>query len=241
MGNQAFTTARPSGLSAFRFTLPRTDVLDVFPDLPILDRNKPATLEMVFSFDSSNRSGVMYPCRNFEILNLVCIVPDSRLKTASTESWSAPGDLDELLECFSDFPKWFLDIVALGKNIKLWQLRDQDPLPSYVKGRTVIIGDAAHAMTPHQGQGGTQAVEDAEAFRLFNIGNVSRANVAEILKDFDAVRRPRASQIQNNTRKAVGKRTPEEVYSFAMYNWTYPGVVEGLRRVKAGEQLIQFS
>jgi len=95
-------------------------------------------------------------------------------------------------------------------------------------------------MTPHQGQGGTQAVEDAEGFRLFLEDHVSPDTVPAVLKDYDSVRRPRASQIQENTRKAVDKRTPEEVYSFAKYNWTYPGIVEGLRRVKAGETLIQI-
>jgi salicylate hydroxylase len=94
-------------------------------------------------------------------------------------------------------------------------------------------------MTPHQGQGGTQAVEDAEGFRLFLGAHVNRENVSDILRDFDRVRRPRASQIQNNTRQAADKRTAEEVYSFAKYNWTYPGIREGLRRLDAGEELIQ--
>lgn len=128
----------------------------------------------------------------------------------------------------------------IAKNIKLWQLRDQEPLPTYVRGRTVLIGDAAHAMTPHQGQGGTQAVEDAEGFRLFLGSHVRRENVPEILKDFDRVRRPRASRIQMNTRKAAEKRSAEEVYSFAKFNWTYRGIEEGLRRLNAKEELIQF-
>lgn len=162
------------------------------------------------------------------------------LKSPTTESWSASGELDERLSCFEGYPSWVVDLLELGKNIKLWQLRDQDPRPSYIKGRTVLIGDAAHTMNPHQGQGGTQAVEDAEAFRLFNDVGISRESVARALADFDSVRRPRASQIQDNTPKAVEKRTTEDFYSFAKYNWTYPGIVEGLRRVKAGETLIQF-
>ncbi|MGV9314827.1 FAD-dependent monooxygenase [Streptomyces sp. NPDC003691] len=36
-----------------------------------------------------------------------------------------------------------------------------DPLPAFHRGRTVLLGDAAHAMAPSLGQGGNQAVEDA--------------------------------------------------------------------------------
>jgi salicylate hydroxylase len=156
---------------------------------------------------------------------------------------SRPGFRNILSKLYTPFNKRY-NLLKRGyrhaENIKLWQLRDQDPLPTYVRGRTVLIGDSAHAMTPHQGQGGTQAVEDAEAFRLFLADNVTSADVPSILKDFDSVRRPRASQIQDNTRKATEQRTPEEVFSFAKYNWTYPGVIEGLKRVRAGEKLIQF-
>ncbi len=36
-----------------------------------------------------------------------------------------------------------------------------DPLPAYHRGRTALLGDAAHAMAPTLGQGGNQAIEDA--------------------------------------------------------------------------------
>lgn len=49
------------------------------------------------------------------------------------------------------------NISSLG----LWQLRDLGPLETWVSGRCILIGDAAHAMLPTQGQGASQAVEDA--------------------------------------------------------------------------------
>lgn len=53
----------------------------------------------------------MYPCRNFQLLNFVCITPDKNLKNETTESWSAAGDKDELLKIFEDFPPWVLDYL----------------------------------------------------------------------------------------------------------------------------------
>jgi salicylate hydroxylase len=74
------------------------------PDL--LQADKPVCLSMVHSFDGTKRSIVMYPCRNFQLLNFVCIVPDEMLKNETTESWTAAGDKDELLSIFGDFPAW---------------------------------------------------------------------------------------------------------------------------------------
>lgn len=109
VGDAAFSTARPSGLSAFRFTLTAEQIKQEFGHTPeIISSHAPVSLNMVYSFDGTMRSVVMYPCRNFELLNLVAIVPDGLLKHATTESWSANGDLDELLSCFNDFPDWVL-------------------------------------------------------------------------------------------------------------------------------------
>ena len=46
-------------------------------------------------------------------------------------------------------------------EIGLWQLRDIDPLERWTSGRTILVGDAAHAMLPLQGQGASQTFEDA--------------------------------------------------------------------------------
>lgn len=103
VGDKAFESARPSGSSAFRFTLPASVVKKVDPNLRTMDPTKLAVLDVQISMDGTNRSVVSYPCRNFELLNFVCITPDSLLNKATTESWSATGELEDLLRVYSDF------------------------------------------------------------------------------------------------------------------------------------------
>lgn len=68
----------------------------------------------------------------------------------------------------------------------------ETPLPSYVSGRTVLLGDAAHAVTPDLGQGAAQALEDA-----VTLGIVLRAeaDVHAALKRYDELRRARTQEL----------------------------------------------
>jgi len=83
------------------------------------------------------------------------------------------------------------------------------PLGSFVHGRQVLVGDAAHAMTPDLGQGANQALEDAVTLALL-VAESAVANdpktgeLARLLNRYDRARRPRTQSIARRAR-GVGR------------------------------------
>jgi 2-polyprenyl-6-methoxyphenol hydroxylase-like FAD-dependent oxidoreductase len=80
---------------------------------------------------------------------------------------------------------------------------DLDPLPTYVKNRVVLLGDAAHAMPPDLGQGACQAIEDAVVL-AHALGGTS--DVTAALASYDEQRRARTQPMAAAARASV-KRT----------------------------------
>jgi salicylate hydroxylase len=79
-------------------------------------------------------------------------------------------------------------------------LADHDPAPYYYQGNVVMIGDAAHAITPFAGNGASQAFEDAlTLLTLFKeVKDVSQ--VPKAFEAFDAIRRPRSQKVVEMSR-----------------------------------------
>ena len=65
------------------------------------------------------------------------------------------------------------------------------PLPAFVRGRTVLLGDAAHAMTPDLGQGAGMAIEDAATL----VRLLENHPIDEALTAYDHKRRTRTQPI----------------------------------------------
>lgn len=78
-------------------------------------------------------------------------------------------------------------------------LHDHEPLERWHDGRAVVLGDAAHAMVPHQGQGANQTIEDAATLAECLAG-ASAADPGPALDEFVSLRRERTARVQAASR-----------------------------------------
>ena len=63
-----------------------------------------------------------------------------------------------------------------------------------------LLGDAAHAMLPHLGQGANQSIEDGMALATI-LANATRETVPGALLAYERLRRERAAKVQSGARE----------------------------------------
>ncbi|KAF2786706.1 FAD/NAD(P)-binding domain-containing protein [Melanomma pulvis-pyrius CBS 109.77] len=107
--------------------------------------------------------------------------------------------------------------------------QDLKTLPTWTRGRAVLIGDDTHAMTPMQDQGANMSIEDAESLRLLAPGK-RREDVPDILKLAESFRRPRVAQVLGETRKIHS--TIEPTCPKTHHHWGFPCREAGRRGLK---------
>jgi salicylate hydroxylase len=143
------------------------------------------------------RHFLAFPVRAGQLINYVGFVPtDEEMK----ESWSAPGDPEVLRAAFAG---WDPRIGQLLKEVQLtfrWALYDREPLPVWTRQRLSLLGDAAHPMLPHLGQGANQSIEDGIALATI-LARADRATAPSALLAYERLRRERVAQVQRGARE----------------------------------------
>src|SRR5262249_7921608 len=102
-------------------------------------------------------------------------------------------------------------------EVHKWALVDRDPLPSWSDGNVVLLGDAAHPMMPHMGQGAAMAIEDVAVLARC-IAAAGPDNWSSAFRQFEASRKERTSTIQRisagNTFIRKGQEGVDWVFGF---------------------------
>lgn len=130
-------------------------------------------------------------------------LPDDRVYWFATESTAAGQHADDEHEAVRErFSRWHAPIPACidatpPDAVLRHDIYDLARIPAtFVQGRTVLLGDAAHGMTPNLGQGAGQAIEDAATLTLL----LRSGELDAALRRYDELRRKRTTAIWRQSR-----------------------------------------
>lgn len=140
------------------------------------------------------------------------------------ESWTMPGDVEELRAIYADFHPEVQEILAACASVTKSALYVREPFMHWSRGGATILGDAAHPMVPFMAQGACMAIEDA----IVLARSIEGASLAEIplrLKAYEKLRKPRTSQIQEGSRANTwlkGHGNADWVYGYDAWGLAIP-------------------
>lgn len=170
---------RFSGNVAFRFTIAQSEAPG------FLDRTSVSALL------GSSAHIVCYPLKETGDFNMVAITAGN----IAPQAWQGePTEAQqELLQ--SRFRRWHPAIAGLlgrRSDITFWPLFEATPGKWHDGNKTVLIGDAAHAMMPFAAQGAAMAIEDAFELAAF----LATRPAGEAVSLFERHRAPRIAKLR---------------------------------------------
>ncbi|KAI0723586.1 hypothetical protein C8Q76DRAFT_614964, partial [Earliella scabrosa] len=166
----------------------------------------PATTQAHPAFNSHAQiiHVVTYPISSGRVLNVglgVCFPGKEGVPYEGP--WTRSATREEIVKHFSG---WEPEVQEILKHVDggiQWAIHVIDGLPTYVHGRVMIMGDAAHAMCPHLGAGAGQCFEDAWLLAQF-LGQpgTTRQKAPLALRVWDEIRRPFSQKVAALSRRS---------------------------------------
>jgi salicylate hydroxylase len=118
--------------------------------------------------------------------------------------WVVKTSREDMLADYADWTDKVKSIIANVKNPDIWALYNHVPARTFyqTRPRICLLGDAAHASTPHQGSGAGMCIEDCYVLGEL-LGEISGGDELEkAFRAYDAVRRPRTLKLVETSREA---------------------------------------
>jgi len=132
---------------------------------------------------------VAYPLRGGAATNLVAVTRGAE----TARGWSNNVDTDHLLKKMEGAAPALLDFIRDSGRWTAWPIyAAAEGGPWVDRQGLVLIGDAAHALTPYAAQGAAMAIEDAGALATLL---VTRESLPEALTAFERTRKARVQKV----------------------------------------------
>ena len=144
------------------------------------------------------RSFICFPVSQGRLINIVAFVPSMH---DMEETWFAPGDVRTLAGEYEGWDALVQDLIAALDHTFRWGIYDRPPLQYWSRGHVTLLGDAAHPMVPHFGQGAGQAIEDGFALAVL-LEHAGRGEIPARLKAYQDLRLERTGRVQAASRLA---------------------------------------
>jgi salicylate hydroxylase len=136
-----------------------------------------------------------FPIEKGELMNVVAFrsKPDGEWYD---EEWVKPMKREDMERDFKGWGANVQAILGMMEKCDMWALFDHPPAKTYHKdGKICLLGDAAHASTPHHGSGAGMAIEDAYILSGL-LGEVHDAKELEAAFEiFETVRKERTQTL----------------------------------------------
>jgi salicylate hydroxylase len=141
---------------------------------------------------------VQYPLRGGEIFNTVAVFASPSYRRGNPD-WGGPDELDEVFAPACEQVR--AGLAALWRE-RRWAMYDRPPIGTWVTGRLVLSGDAAHPMLQYLAQGACQAIEDASclAGHVRSSAGAGGTDWSTALRRYEAERTARTGLIQTTAR-----------------------------------------
>ena len=157
---------------------------------------------------------IAYPCRKGQVMN-IAIFHRMQPENRRLSDWDSPATIEQALHGLEGFHPSFKAMIKCAEDMRVYTVLHRDPLPNYVKGRVVMIGDAAHPMLPTLAGGGSTSLEDAAALEVVLKG-VRKSNTEKLanrLQLWQALRLPRDVTTQVISKTMLAPNRPASQFA----------------------------